>query len=391
MNPSREVPAQFDPERIRRVLLRANNWIGDVVMISPAVRAIRERFPAARIVILAKPWVCDVLRDSPFFDELFEYDPQGRHAGMSGRLAVARDLRKGGPIDLAVLFQKAFEAAVLARLAAARLRVGYASDHRSLLLTHALPLPPPGTHHADAFLELARFVGCSVGDARPVFHVGATERARAGALLRDRGLGDAPLLVAIHAGASKPPRAWHAERYARLAARLSAERGARFLLLGSAHERTLLAQVASGLPAGTFLGPEAAAGLREAAALLERCHLFVGNDSGPMHLAAALGVPTLGLFGPGTPRSTAPRGRPGSIATLGGDYPCSPCRQDFFRECPPAPTGKPFCLEEIRVETVFEAAIALLARAPARPGQAPQGASQEEAATIGREPAPEPP
>jgi lipopolysaccharide heptosyltransferase II len=375
--------SDFDPGRIRRILLRANNWIGDVVMIGPAVRAIRERFPAARIVIVAKPWVCDVLRDSPFFDELLEYDRSGRHAGLSGRLRLARDLRRGGPIDLAVLFQKAFEAALLARLAGARLRVGYASDRRTPLLTHALPLPAPGTHHADAFLELARFVGCTPHDARPVFHVGAGEQSRAAALLRDRGFLDAPLMVALHPGASKPQRAWHAERYGLLAARLHGERSARFLLVGGAGERALLAQVASGLPPGTFLGPETAPGLRDAAALLERCHLFVGNDSGPMHLAAALGVPTLGLFGPGSPRSTAPRGRPGSVLTLGGDYPCSPCRQDFFRECPPAPSGKPFCLEEIRVETVFEAALALL--------QPPQRAPEEEAAPVRRQPAPQTP
>jgi heptosyltransferase-2 len=388
LNPGGEIPADFDPARIRRILIRANNWIGDVVMISPAVRAIRERFSRARIAIVARPWVCEVLRGSPFFDDLIEYDRGGRHAGLSGRLRLARDLRRGGPIDLAVLFQKAFEAAVLARLAGARLRVGYASDRRSLLLTDALPLPGPGTHHADAFLHLARHIGCPVRDARPVFHVGEAERARAAALLHERGFLEAKCLVALHPGASKPPRAWHAERFARLATRLHAERGARFLLIGSGGERTLLAQVASGLPPGAFIGPDAAPGLRDAAALLERCHLFVGNDSGPMHLAAALGVPTVGLFGPGSPGSTAPRGRAGSVLTLGGDYPCSPCRQDFFRECPPAPTGKPFCLEEIGVESVLEAASALLA-APPSALQTPQGPSHDEAAPIGGQTAPE--
>jgi heptosyltransferase II len=143
------------------------------------------------------------------------------------------------------------------------------------------------------------------------------------------------------------------------------------------------------LPPDAWLGPETVPRLRDAAALLERCRLFVGNDSGPMHLAAALGVPTLGLFGPGSPRSTAPRGSPGSVATLGGDYPCSPCRQDFFRECPPAPTGKPFCLEEIDVERVLDAATGLLSGS-ARALQAPQSPPQEEASPVGREAAPEP-
>ena len=96
--------------------------------------------------------------------------------------------------------------------------------------------------------------------------------------------------------------------------------------------------------------------------ILERCHLFVGNDSGPMHVAAALGVPTVGIFGPGTPRRTRPTSRGGRVVTVGGDYPCSPCRQDFFRECPPSPAGKPFCLEEIGVMDVELAAARLLER-----------------------------
>lgn len=391
MKPREKAPTVFDPARVHRILIRANNWIGDVVMINPAVRAIREHFREARIAIVARPWVCEVLRGSPFFDDLVEYDRAGAHAGIAGRLRLARDLRRGGPIDLAVLFQKAFEAAVIARLAGARLRVGYAADGRSPLLTHALPLPPPGTHHAEAFLQLARFVGCPVRDVQPVFHVGMAERARAAALLGERGWLRAPLLVALHPGASKPQRAWHAERFALLAARLHAERGARFLLVGSTGEKALLDRVMSGLPPDVSIGPESVPGLRDAAALLERCHLFVGNDSGPMHLAAALGVPTVGLFGPGSPRSTAPIGRAGSVTTLGGDYPCSPCRQDFFRECAPSPTGKPFCLEEIRVAHVLDAALALLAGAPARPLQAPPAPAQDEAAPIGREAAPEAP
>ena len=98
-------------------------------------------------------------------------------------------------------------------------------------------------------------------------------------------------------------------------------------------------------------------------ALIERCHLFIGNDSGPMHVAAALGVPVLALFGPGSPRRTAPVAARGRVIALSKDYPCSPCRQDFFRECPPSPAGKPFCLEEIRVPEVESAAVELLERA----------------------------
>jgi heptosyltransferase-2 len=350
----------IDPASTRRILIRANNWIGDVVMISPAVRAIRERFPAARIAIVAKGWVLDALGGNPYFDDLIEYEPSGRHAGAAGRLRLARDLRRGGGFDLAVLFQKAFDAAVVALLAGARIRVGYATDGRSALLTHALPLPPPETHHVEVFLGLARAVGCVVRDPLPFFHLDDQDRVRAAARIDGSPLAGAGLRVALHATASKEPRAWHARRFAEVGRRLNALRGARILLVGGGSDAEVLAGIAAGLPGAACLLPGPATSLRELAGLLERCDLFVGNDSGPMHLAAALGIPTVGIFGPGCPRTTAPVGRPGTIAVVGRDYPCSPCRQNFFRECTPAPSGKPFCLEEITEDQVERAALSLL-------------------------------
>jgi hypothetical protein len=120
--------------------------------------------------------------------------------------------------------------------------------------------------------------------------------------------------------------------------------------------------------------------LKEVAGILATCDLFVGNDSGPMHLAAALRVPTVGIFGPGRGRTTGPVGPPNRVAVIERDYPCAPCRQDFFRECPPAPSGKPFCLEEIKVDEVAQVALSLMAsgrasaagvptKAPGQPAQ----------------------
>jgi len=357
-----------DPQDVRRILIRANNWIGDVVMISPAVRAIREHFNKARVAILAKRWVLEALGGNPFYDDLIEYDNAGRHAGIAGRYRLATELRRGGRFDLAVLFQKAFDAAALAWLAGARARVGYAADRRSLLLTAALPLPPAGTHHVEVFLGLARALGCPIRDPLPFFHLSPADRERAAAAIAAAGLASAPLLIALHAGASKGPRAWPADRFTALARRLHGRHGASLLLLGGAADAAALRPIADGLPRGSFLVAPDAVGLRGAAALLERSHLFIGNDSGPMHVAAALGVPTLGIFGPGSPRTTGPIGSPGCVESISRDYPCAPCRQDFFRECPPAPSGKPFCLEEIGADEVELAALALLRRARQAPG-----------------------
>jgi lipopolysaccharide heptosyltransferase II len=341
------------------ILIRANNWIGDVVMISPAVRAIREHFRSARISILAKSWVVETLRGSPFYDDLIEYDDEGAHRGAAGLLRLISVLR-GRRFDLAVLFQKAFEAAALALAAGIRFRVGYATDFRSALLTHALPLPPPDTHHIDVFLGIARALGCPIRDPLPSFHLDDTARRSTGRLLGEAGRAPDRPLVAMHPGASKRPRAWHPERFALLGRRLAERAGARIVLLGGRPDMAIGEEIRRRLPDDAIpaIGPDLT--IKEMAAILERCRLFIGNDSGPMHVAAALDVPTVGLFGPGSPRRTAPRAPSGRVVSVMRDYPCAPCRQDFFRECSPAPSEKPFCLEEISVEEVEEAALGLL-------------------------------
>jgi len=352
----------IDPASVRRILIRVNNWIGDVVMISPAMRAIRAHYREARIAILAKSWVLESLAGDPSYDEMIEYDDGGRHRGAMGRIRLATLLRRRR-FDLAILFQKAFDAAALAWLAGARRRVGYATDRRSWLLTDPLTLPPPATHHAETFLGIARALGCPILDPHPAFHLTQEDRRQAAAVLDRAGLAGHGPLVAIHAGASKEPRAWHPDRFGLLGRRLVERHAARIVLLGSASERGLMDRVASSIPRpGAFLpGPDLP--LKITGGILERSALFVGNDSGPMHIAAALGVPTVAIFGPGSPGRTAPVAARAPVVAISRDYPCSPCRQDFFRECPPSPSGRPFCLEEISVEEVERAAAGLLGRA----------------------------
>jgi len=368
----------IDPSRIHRILIRANNWIGDVVMISPAVRAIREHFTHARIAILARGWVIDALKGNPYYDDLIPYDREGAHRGVAGRLRLIHRLRHER-FDLAILFQKAFEAAAFAALAGIPARVGYPTDLRRGLLTHPVDLPPPDLHHIDVFQRIATFLGCPIRDPLPFFHLDEEDRRKAIDFLAGRS---GPFLVALHPGASKPQRGWHADRFARLGTRLADRFGARVLLVGGPADGPLLDSIRAGLPAGAVVNMDRGLPIRELAAVLERCRLFIGNDSGPMHVAAALGVPTIGLFGPGSPHRTAPRGPRSRVACLWKGYPCSPCRQKFFQECPASPNDKPFCLEEIGVDEVEEAACRLMesidgSRAgdigrPQPPGNSPQ-------------------
>jgi len=313
----------IDPATIRRVLVRANNWIGDVVMISPAVRALRAHFRGARIAILAKTWVLETLEGDPSFDDLIEYDSAGAHRGVGGRpaaglLPAERAVRPGGAVPEGV------------RRGGAGLSGGDPLPGR---LRRRPPLPAPDARpraaaggHASCrvFLGIARALGCRIDDPFPSFHLSEGDRRQARAILAATGLaGQAPLL-AFHPGASKEPRAWHPERFAELGRRLTVRHGARVLLLGSEGERQQLQRIASRLPAECVLVPGPGLSMKVTGALLENCRLFVGNDSGPMHVAAALGVPTIGIFGPGTPRRTAPMAARGRVIAVSRDYPCSP-------------------------------------------------------------------
>lgn len=368
----------IDPRNVHRILVRVNNWIGDVVMISPSLKALRETYPDARIEIVARPQVADCFVGHPWVDEVILHDPKGAHRGALGflRLASALRLRR---YDLAVLFQKAFGAALLAALARVPRRVGLDTDRRRFLLTHPIHETEAmrRQHHVDAFYEVARGAGApprpEAAPRRVWFPLDDASRDFAARFLDSAGAARFSRLAVFATGASKGPRAWHAERFARLAARLRDLHGAGILVVGGPGDRAE-AQIVLQAAGSAGIDAVGATSVRQMAALIERCDLFVGNDSGPMHVAAALDVPVLALFGPGTPDKTAPYMPGDRFAALTARYPCSPCRQDFFKECEPADSGKPHCLESLTVEMGEQAIEKLMRAASARARPAP-GAS----------------
>jgi lipopolysaccharide heptosyltransferase II len=362
-DPSR-APRPIDPDAIRSLLVRSTNWIGDVVMISPALRALRAGFPAARLDVLARATVAEAYRGHPFVDVIVEERRSGsrRHDGLPGLLRLAADLRRRR-YDLAVILPKSIGAALAPALARIPRRVGYPTAGRRALLTHPVPLPQDADaiHHVEFFLGTARWLGCPVVDRSLVFSVPESDRQAASELLAGAGWdADGALWVAIHPGASRPERSWAAERFGEVARALAA-RGNRILVLGAPADRDAARVVleAAGPAAVDAVG---FGGIARMAALVERCALFLGNDSGPMHVAAAIGTPTVAVFGPGVPGKTAPYVPEDRRREVTRNYPCAPCRQDFFRECSPAPSGKPWCLESVGPDEVLAAAVDLLDR-----------------------------
>jgi heptosyltransferase-2 len=317
-----------------KILVRATNWVGDAIMALPALRAVRRRFPDAEIAILALPYVADLYRDQQICDSFIVYDRRGAHTAFSGRERLATELR-AQKFDVALLLQNAFDAAWLAWRAGIPQRIGYARDARNLLLTKSVAVPKSGEippHERFYYLELLRRTGWldSLPDESLIaLDVPEQNRRRAAEFLLASGARPHAIRIAVGAGASYgSAKCWPPDRFADTLNRFQRQVDADVILFGTAAETSVSAAIASGMrrPPIDLTGKTAIADLP---ALLSQCHLFVGNDSGAMHVAAAVGLPVVAVFGPTDPHGTAPV-TPRCTIIQQKPY-CSPC---FLRRCP---------------------------------------------------------
>jgi heptosyltransferase-2 len=337
------------PGAVKRILVRGTNWIGDAVLTAPALMAIRKGFPQAKIALLVKPAIAELLHHHPAVDEIVLYRDPGPHAGLGGKLTLARLLRRGR-YDLAILLQNAFEAAAITALASIPNRYGYATDGRSLLLTHRVPLTPKirRKHQAHYYLELLRPLGIPVEPEPPMLRTTPGEDAEAIEHLRAFGVDPMKVLIGLNPGSIYgTAKRWLPERFAEVADRVAAEHGGVVLIFGGRGEEELGAAIAGKMtaPAIVLSGRTT---VRRLMALIKQCRLFITNDTGPMHIATAFGVPTVAIFGPTDPATTSPFGSRHELVRHPVD--CSPC---LLRECPIDHR----CMQGISVEMVRAAAM----------------------------------
>jgi len=308
------------------LLVRSTNWLGDAVMTTPALAAVREGFPDARIALLAKPLVAELFRHHPDVDEVIVYERPGRHEGVIGRLRLGAEIRRRR-FDGALLLQNAFDAALIAFLGRIPERAGYPTDGRRILLTLPVPLPPGILERHEVEYYLCLLDG--LGIPRPVpaaLKLTVTEEERVAMATRLASLGierGAPI-VTINPGATYgSAKRWYPDRFAAVADALSAEWCAAVVVVGSTAEAPLAGEI----EAATRNSPVNLAGkttVREMMALLSLSSFLVTNDSGPMHIGAALGVPLVAIFGPTDWRRTSPWSERAKVVRVEID--CSPCR-----------------------------------------------------------------
>lgn len=328
-----------------KILVRGTNWLGDAVMSLPALRALRHRLPEARITVLARGWVADLYRREPSVDAVL-VEPQKWRA-----------LREEH-FDAAILFPNSFRTALEARLAGIPRRIGYDRDRRGFLLSDPIAVPKPGEtppHERFYYLELLRRAGIldALPPAEPILLHGAGEARCAGAEMF-RQMGMSGPVVGVSPGAQNSrAKQWLPERFVESSARVAAALGGGVAIFGSAAEGGLCLQMAealrrAGVQVLSLAGETTLAQFIELAAA---CRVFLTNDAGAMHVASALGVATVAVFGPTDFVATAPAGPVSSIVRAGVH--CSPC---MLRDCPIDHR----CMTGVTAEEVAETALELV-------------------------------
>jgi heptosyltransferase-2 len=345
------------------ILVRSTNWIGDAIMTTPALVALRNRYPQARIGVLARPWVAPVFSAHPAVDEVIPLVVRRAAQSLLDRIALAKSLRESR-FDLALLFPNSFDSALMARLAGIPERVGYDTDGRGIFLTSAVPVPKERfvRHEIFHYLGLIRALEngfrqsgeAAEDDAAPhlSLHVPPQGEKGAQAVLARLRLPEEVSLVGFNPGAAYgPAKCWPVERFAALGAALT-ERFPRvhILVFGTGGERPVGETICHAL-GGRCHNLAGLTSLPEVMGLIRRLDLLVTNDSGLMHVGAALDIPLVAIFGSTNPVTTGPWSARSTVVRT--ELSCSPCLK---RTCP-----EDFgCMRSIRVDQVFEACLARL-------------------------------
>lgn len=340
-------------------------FVGDMVLTTPLLRALKRRYPEARLTLLSTPAGAALLRGSPYVDETIVFDKKKRDRSTRALVALARRLRAGG-FDAVVAAQRSFRTGVLVRATGAPLRIGFAGAPGGWAYTRRVAADAP--HQALRYLALAGAAGVDLAsaDGTPELPVLPEAAVSIDRKLEADGIGPCEPLLVLAPGSVWGSKRWTPEGFAAVAAAAPAL-GLRPVLVGSPDEAELAARIA----AMVSMNVPSLAGrsdLAELAALAARARVLVANDSGSGHIAAAVGTPVVSIFGPTSPSfGFAPYGRATRIVEVDG-LDCRPCD----RHGPPVcPLGHHRCMREIRPERVIEAVRSLLTGRGLKPQDRP--------------------
>lgn len=323
----------------------APTWIGDTAMAAPFFAALRGACPDARIEVISTPWTEGLLRVFPWVDAVHTWGGGAGGRKWSAFMASRRYARRAAP-DVLWLLPNSFRTAALGRWMGVRRRIGYAADGRGWLLTDAVPPPPGPSHLVDYYLGLLEAAGVSPAERDVRLPVPPDAAAFADRLMAEIGFAGSAPIVGIHPGAFYgDSKTWPPGLFSELIRKLALEDGFRILVMGGPGEVALAEEICTEAQ-GAAVNVAGRDSLATLPGVLSRLSVLVSGDTGPLHVASLVGVPTVSLFGPTDPSRTAPRG--GAHRIIRRELDCSPC---FARTCP---LGHHRCMIDISPGEVAE-------------------------------------
>jgi len=346
--------AKRKKNNFKRILIVRSDRIGDVVLSTPVMKAMRTAYPAAHIAVMASPYTKEIVEDSPYVDEVIIFDKAKEHRGMAASVKFALYLRKKH-FDVALILNPSNRVHVLMFFSAIPRRVGFDRKWGFLLTDRIKHTKQNGEKHEIEYcLDFVRYLGIEPNDRIPFMPIKNESEVWAEELFRQERISKKDKLLAIHPSASCPSRIWPSERFAQVANRLIQKHGLKVIVVAGPHDACRAEKVAKNIH-GQVLNLAGKTSLSQLASVAKRCLLFISSDSGPAHIASAAGVPVLCLFGR-SQRGLSPR-RWMTVGTrdrfLHKNVGCAEClahncKKDFA------------CLKEITVEDVVTAAEEIL-------------------------------
>jgi heptosyltransferase II len=338
----------INDEKPEKIIIRMPNWIGDLVMATPVLTDVRKAYPKAHITAMCRTPICDLLKNDRDIDELFCFSKASAFERRSETRDIIEKIRRGS-YDLGILLTHSFSSAWMFWRGNVKRRLGYKGKGRSLLLTDKLPLPPQvkEQHLVLTYKMLLKPLGIPLSETKPRLFIADQELQEAQTLLENLGVTPGKRLIGINPGAAYgTAKCWLPERFREVTQKLLALDNVQIIYFGDPSSMPLVKEICQGL-GSPVLNLAGLTTLPQLAALIKLCSVLLTNDSGPMHIAAALGTPLVALFGSTNEIITGPY-KTGIV--IHKHVECSPC---YKRVCPIDFK----CMKRIESDEVYEAIV----------------------------------
>ncbi len=341
---------------MKKILIIQTAFLGDVILTTPVIRVMKKAYPNSRIDVLLTPQCAEILGGMEEIHEVMAYDKRGKEKGVRGFLFQVRRIRER-TYDICLAPHRSARTALLAFFSGAPVRICFDTAALGFLYTHRVPRPT-SVHEIDRNLGLLSALGITLNgtDRSPVLPVDPRSREEADHLFREAGIRDNELLIGVGPGSVWGTKRWLPEGYAEVCDSLEKTLGAKVILLGGIDDVEVGERIMARSRGNhrNFVGRTT---LKQAVGIMKHCRLYIGNDSALLHVASALQIPTVGIFGPTVPgQGFAPYGQR-TVVVEKKEVTCRPCGAHGPMECP---EGHFKCMAEISSQEVLEAAERLL-------------------------------